>query len=102
MAAILTLTLATACGPRAPRKPTNVPAEAVWVGQKASGAFVAVGEKRGFGWAIKVWNREGMLQKDAVFHVQGMARAEIMATEITGWDGAVLLLEDGGRLVPQH
>lgn len=101
MAAALILALA-ACGPRAPRKPASVPAEAVWVGAKATGAFVQVGKPQGLGWQVKVWNREGALQQDTVFTVQGMARAEIYPSEITGWDGQVLTLEDGGRLVPQR
>lgn len=86
-----------ACGVR---RPSQVPAESVWVGDKKQGAFVLLGEREGNRWRVKVWGRDGALLADGPFVLRGMARASIEPHEVAAWDGRQLALQDGTLLVP--
>jgi hypothetical protein len=94
----LILALLLACGVR---RPSQVPAEAVWVDGQDRGAFVQVGPRDGDRWRVKVWGRDGSLRADGRFALSGMARTAIEPHEVAAWDGRQIALKDGTLLVPR-
>lgn len=94
---LLSVALLLACGVR---RPSQVPTDAVWVGEKAPGAFVLVGSREGNRWMVKVWGRDGALLADRPFALSGMARVAIEPHEVAAWDGRQIALKDGTLLVP--
>ena len=82
------------------RRPSQVPKESVWVGDRSQGVFVLVGEREGSRWRVKIWGRDGTLRVDSPFVLRGMARASIEPHEVAAWDGRQLSLQDGTLLVP--
>lgn len=96
MAFIALLLFTLACG--APKRPANVPEGAFWGGSRKQGAFILVGKKHGLGWYMKVYNKEGALQKDGLFVVNGSGRSEFYAEEVLSFDGQNIHFKDGGRL----
>lgn len=93
----LLLPLLLACGPR---RPAGVPREAVQVGEGRAAAWLLLGEREGGRWRLRAWSRDGALQADGAFALQGMARASIEPHELAAWDGRQAALKDGTLLVP--
>lgn len=96
MSVIALLFFMLACG--APKRPAHVPEGAFWGGSRKEGAFILIEKKHGLGWYMKVYNKEGVLQKDGLFVVNGPGRSEIYGEEVLSFDGQNILLKDGGRL----
>lgn len=96
-ALLISLLTFSACGVR---RPSQVPRESVWVGDKDRGAFVLLGEREGNTWNIRVWDRNGKPLAAGHFVLRGMARATIEPHEFAAWDGRQLALQDGTLLVP--
>lgn len=96
-ALILALPLLLGCGVR---RPAGVPQEAVWVGDRTTGAWVQVGPRDGQHWRLTAWGRDGARLADGPFVLRGMARAAIEPHELAAWDGRCIALKDGTLLVP--
>jgi hypothetical protein len=89
-----------ACSPKPPKRPTNVPADAIWAGDKKGGTFIQIQSKTPMGWMLRIYDdHTGNLKAEGEFRLMGMARAEILPDELVRYDGQAVLLSDGGKLV---
>jgi hypothetical protein len=71
------------------------------VGNRQSGVFVVLGPQDRDGWRIRIYDdHSGATRAEGLFHLRGIARAEITPGEITAYDGTALYLADGAALLP--
>jgi len=88
-------------GPRMPRRPGGVPAAAEWAGRGASGRFFLVEGRQGAIYAIQVFEAgSGAKAPTTRWRLVGFARTALIADEIAGLEGGVILLKDGSKLLP--
>lgn len=88
-------------GPRLPRRPAGVPAGAEWAGRGGSGRFFLVEGRQGAIYAIQVFEAgSGAQARTTRWRLVGFARTALIADEIAGLEGGVILLKDGSKLLP--
>ncbi len=93
---------ASACGNKAPRKPSGVPADASWHRYGNESAFIIVTPAERGLWHVKAWHDFGITMKaDGLYELHGAPHSAIQASDIEGFDEGVLRLKDGGMLVPK-
>ncbi len=98
---VLAILLLVGVKPKAPKRPTTVPAEGVWVGDKEGGQFIHIGARTVLGWQVKVFgDRDGLVKAEGEFRIMGLARAEVQPQELVKYDGRAIHLSDGAHLVP--
>lgn len=99
--AMMAVLLVLGCS-RVPPRPANVPAESFFVGKRKDGVFVVIGAPEGMGWHVKIYGRDGSLEREGSYVLRGMARAHIVPKEVLNFDGEALHLSDGTLLVPRR
>ncbi len=88
-------------GPRIPKRPPQVPAEAEWAGEGAAGRFFLVKGREGSIYRIEVFAvPSGTKEPVAAWRLVGFARTALAPDEIAGLEGGAILLKDGSKLLP--
>lgn len=98
MAPLVMVALLTACSSKNPERPDHVPASAEWAGGSDGGAWIACSKKTLSQYACTVYDHDGKLWASGTYTIKKITAVR----SYEGYDGARILLQDGGYLEQEH